>query len=151
MSIRALLPLLMFLAFGLAHEPALAAYEAAAEPGLHAQSRLQLAGFPAFEFQQLDGEPLILLGANAFTPQQLLQFVMSLPEFIDEASRLVPGQALSLRQAGVEGYVALSAHYDEPMNRFTLTFLAEAPAHVASVAAVRGLGLNLADMLLTRE
>ncbi len=155
MQLGRLLPLILLFAAGLASEPALAAYEAEApeaKSALQLQGRMQISGLPGFEFElQPDGEPLIVLGVNAFTPQQLLQFVVALPDFLEGASALTEGQSLVLRQFGEQGYVSLSAHYAEPMNRFTLTFQAEAPASVANVAAVRGLGFNLAEMLLTRE
>lgn len=150
---RGIVPLLLLLVLvgGLAAEPALAALEPElqTEP---AETFQLISGGPAFEFRIENGEsPYLVLGVNEFTPQQLLQFVAALPEFLEGAARLEPGQTLALRQAGIQGYVALSAAHDEPMNRFTLTMMAEPPSDVANVAAVQGLGLELINMLLTQE
>lgn len=149
---RGLIPLfvLLVLVAGLAAEPALAAFEL--EPGTHqGADYLLISDGPRFELRIDNGASRLVLGTNEFTPQQLLQFVAALPEFLEGASRLSEGQSLALRQAGVSGYVALSATYGEPMNRFTLTFHAEAPSEVANVSAVQGLGLELMNMLLTQE
>lgn len=148
---RRLVALLAFLVLvaGVGAEPVLAAY--GPEPGYDPYDYELVSDGPRFEFRLDDGDPRLVLGTNEFTPAQLLQFVAALPEFLEGASRLSEGQSLVLRQSGVTGYVALSAAYAEPMNRFTLTFHAEAPSDVASVTAVQGLGLELMNMLLTQE
>lgn len=153
MHMRALAPLVMMLGVVLGETPSLAAYEAVpeVEPLTYAR-QAEIAGFPGFEFRMVnESDVQIVLGANVFTPQQLLNFVVGLPEFLEGSAGLTEGQTLVLRQVGLYGYVALAADYDEPMNRFTLTFYAEPPASVSNVAAVRGLGMNLVEMLLTRE
>lgn len=149
---RGFLPLLALLTLvaGLAAEPALAAFEPEAGPDPALDYQL-INGGPRFELRLENGDSRLVLGTNEFTPQQLLQFVAALPEFLEGAGKLSEGQSLVLRQSGVSGYVALSASYGEPMNRFTLTFHAEAPSDVASVTAVQGLGLELMNMLLTQE
>ena len=152
MTARRLLPIFLFLAAGLAHEPVLAAFDVSAAPAAQAQSRIEVAGLPSFEFEtQVGGEVFMKLGSNVFTPQQLLQFVAGVPEFIENAAALAVGQRLVLRQQGELGYVSLTAVREELGNRYTLTFQAEAPSDVASVASLRGLGMNLAEMVLTRE
>lgn len=152
MLARVIASVVFVLAVSFAADPALAALEKepAAEP--HGMDLTAVDGVPRFELRPDEqGGSLLVLGLNVFTPQQLVQFVTALPEFLEGAARLGEGQTLVLRQAGVHGYVALSADWAEPLNRFTLTFHAEAPAAVANVAAVQGMGLEFLSMLLTQE
>lgn len=142
--------MLLVLVVGLAAEPALAALEPEPEADSKVYHQL-ISGSPRFELRLENGDTRLVLGTNVFTTQQLLQFVAALPEFLEGAARLNEGQTLALRQSGLSGYVALSAAYGEPLNRFTLTFQAEAPSDVANISAVRGLGLELINMLLTQE
>lgn len=150
---RALIPLLLMFTAGLAVEPVHAAFEVPEDLAPMVGTG-RLTAMPQFELEiSGEGETELVLGTNAFTPQQLLQFVTALPDFLEGAVKLSDGQTLVLRQAGIRGYVALAAVYDAERGtiRYTLTLQAEAPSSVANVSAVRGLGFEIVNMLLTRE
>lgn len=147
------MPLLLLLTAGLAVEPVHAALEVPEDLAPLTGSG-RVTAMPQFELQVSgDGQSELVLGINTFTKQQLLQFANALPDFLEGAVNLSEGQTLVLRQAGISGYVALSAVYDAERAtiRYTLTFQAEAPASVANVAAVQGLGFEIVNMVLTRE
>ncbi len=150
---RLLVATLLMFTVGLAVEPVHAAFEV--PEGLAPTiGSGRVTAMPQFELEiSGDGESELVLGTNAFSPQQLLQFVSALPDFLEGAVNLSEGQTLVLRQAGIRGYVALAAVYDSERGtiRYTLTLQAEAPSSVSSMAAVQGLGFEIANMLLTRE
>lgn len=109
-------------------------------------------GLPDFEVRLHEGgEIRVNLGSNSFTPVQLLQLLLALPEFIEQSSGLADGDSLVLRQAGVTGYVSVTARQLATGVDYLLTFQAEPPASIAGVAALQGLGLELASAMLTLE
>lgn len=109
-------------------------------------------GVPRFTVTGSEAEESVklTLGSNSFRPQQLINFVLSLGEFIEATAQLQAGQSLVLRQEGVTGYVAISAYHTGLDLMFMLTLQAEPPSQVAGVEAVHGLGVGLADQLLYR-
>lgn len=111
-----------------------------------------VSGFPDFQVQlQDDGSFVVVLGTNSFTPGQLLELLGALPQFIEESAGLAPGGRLALRQAGVAGYLAVTASNSGSGVEYVLTLQAEPPAGIAGAAALQGLGLELASVVLTME
>ncbi len=136
-------------------QPSLAAIDLPVQPGTGqfvGDLQLDPAGaVPRFRFEiQADGEEHLVLGVNVFTPQQIVQFVVALSDFLESVKDLAAGQTLVLRQDGIYGYVALAASSDGESITFTLTLHAEAPRAVDGVEAVQFLGVELAEQLLTR-
>jgi hypothetical protein len=149
--VRSWLFLLKCLLVLLLCQPSLAAleYPLSPDPG---DIREAAGRFARFDLEvRADGEYAFVLGLNAFTAQQLVQFVSSLSGFLEAASALEDGDTLVLRQAGLDGYLALGASYGADGPVFTLTLQAEPPRHVSGPAAVHGLGQLLASQILLSE
>lgn len=150
---RGLMASLFLLTVTWAVEPVHAALEVPEDLAPLAGTSL-FSSLPRFELElSSEGDSQLVIGINAFTPQQLLQFVNALPDFLEGAAKLAEGQTLVLRQNGIQGYVALAAVFEPERGsiRYTLTFQAEAPSSVAGVSAVQSLGFEIANMLLTQE
>lgn len=92
------------------------------------------------------GEERYRLGANAFSAEQLTGFVATMESFLETSASLRDGEILTLRQEGLEGYIALSA-YGGDAPHFVLTLKAEPPTGITSPVAVLALGVHIADQL----